>query len=711
LGIILTKEELIKKTSGYNTSEGFYLSWDDTDALAKNTALNDAVDEFDATYAVGTPHYSMTNIDPSTHGRQTFTRQHYAGFRPEEGIPTKIEDILLYADGIYHKVGIIRNIIDLMGDFACQGIRLSHPNKRYEKFYKNWFVKISGKEKSERFLNNLFRLGNIVIRRQSGKINLKQRAKLFRSFSKEATFPETKIEKNTIPIHYTFLHPASVRVIGEELAAFSNVRRYGVVLPMKLRTKILSPQGNEKYLLSKIPQDIINAAKSGDVYLLPENDTLVYHYKKDDWQCWAYPMIYSIAEDIILLKKLKLADIAALDGAISNIRIFKLGSLDHKIAPSKGAAAKLRSLLQKNVGAGTIDIVWGPDIELMESKTDVHKFLGEAKYTPTLNNIFGGMGIPSTLTGFGGTGTTNNYISLSTLIQRLKYGRDVMMTFWQKEIAIVQEAMGFDSPAYIEFDYPDLGDSKSEKALLIQMSDRNLISDELLREKFGHNNDLELERIKREFNERSEEDNPPKFGPFVEGQPEVNLERIALQRGVLTPEQVGVKPRMGKSKDPSEMGGPGNQNEKDKGIPQQGRPVNSKDSEPRKEKEFRPKTKASLELWAKSAQEKICEVLQEPYLTICGKKNVRSLTHTEHDIFENAKFCTLLCLKPFEQISESNIKKAFNTYHKTKPEVVTAIENLYNKERVDISSLLKRQLSMGELRDIQAMIYSDLHEC
>jgi hypothetical protein len=69
-------------------------------------------------------------------------------------------------------------------------------------------------------------------------------------------------------------------------------------------------------------------------------------------------------DDISVVEKLKLADLAALDGAISNIRIFKLGSLEHKIAPTKAAAAKLSEILQGNVGGGTMDLVWGQILNL-----------------------------------------------------------------------------------------------------------------------------------------------------------------------------------------------------------------------------------------------------------------------------------------------------------------------------------------------------------
>ena len=192
-------------------------------------------------------------------------------------------------------------------------------------------------------------------------------------------------------------------------------------------------------------------------------------------------MIYAIMDDINIIEKLKLADLAALDGAISNIRIFKLGNLEHKIAPTKAAAAKLSNILQNNVGGGTMDLIWGPDIELLESKTNVHQFLGEAKYTPHLNSVYAGLGIPPTLTGtYGAAGTTNNFISLKTLTQRLEYGRQVLVQFWQKEIEMLQKAMGFRYPAKIEFDRMDLSNEEAEKALLIQLADRNLVSEELV---------------------------------------------------------------------------------------------------------------------------------------------------------------------------------------------------------------------------------------
>ena len=117
--------------------------------------LNQAVDQYS-----GTVHAShRLNFSPSgaggagISGRYGLTHDDYEAWRPDE--KTKFGDIkatILYADAAYQRHGLIKNVIDLMGDFASQGIRLVHPNKKIEKFFQNWFRKVRGVERSERFL-------------------------------------------------------------------------------------------------------------------------------------------------------------------------------------------------------------------------------------------------------------------------------------------------------------------------------------------------------------------------------------------------------------------------------------------------------------------------------------------------------------------------------------------------------------------------------
>jgi hypothetical protein len=699
-----------------------YVCWGE-DLQSKQDALkksSECLDEY-GLYTTGSYRgrtNDFSNILPGIAGKPGLTKTGYDYFRPDEAVPTEIKAILKKAELIYQRVGLVKNVIDLMADFAVQGIKPVHKNKRVERFYRKWFKKINGKERSERFLNNLYKTGNVVINRQTAKISLKTAEEFFKVNASadinEKTEDKTIFDKREIPWRYTFIDPVYVEVSAGPLSSFVSNKRYELVIPASLRKLINAPKTeNEKLIVSSLPTQILEASKNKKPYPLDHQKTLVFHYKKDDWQSWAYPMIYSIMDDITVIEKLKLADMAALDGAISNIRIFKLGNLEHKIAPTKAAASKLSSILQNNVGGGTLDLVWGPDIELIESNTNVHQFLGEGKYTPHLNSIYAGLGIPPTLTGtFGAAGTTNNFISLKTLTQRLQYGREILINFWEKEFELIQKAMGFKYCAKIEFDRMDLSNEEAEKALLIQLSDRNIISDEVVQTRFGFDPDMEKTRINRESRDRENYRMSKKAGPWYDPMFEDSLKKIALQLGLATPSQVGLDLPKKKANEKTviEMKQMGvkpsskDSSESLKGIPQQGRPKNSKDSESRKPKTFSPQTGAALQVWADKAQDQISEILNPILLNFYDKKNMRSLSSLEYNEAESVRTKIFLSVEPFTELNESylmnrldNIKNNIDLNKKY------ATYNSFLKQTI---ATLSKELTVQELKQVKSYFYA-----
>ena len=721
------KEDVIKNAS--SIGEDAYVTWGE-DLSSKQDALkrsSESLDEFtgiqNSTAAFGGGRrYSIdfSNLDGDTGGRPGLTRNDYYAFRPDEAVPKKIKLVIRRAEDIYHRVGLVKNVIDLMGDFAVHGIKLVHKNKRIERFYRQWFKKINGKDRSERFLNNLYKTGNIVIHKQTAKISLKVTDNLYKTIGSPdlnvKQMDQFKIEKKEIPWRYTFIDPVYVESAAGSLSSFVSEKRYELVLPATFRKNINNPKTEaEKQVVSLLPEAIVLAAKTKRPYPLDPEKTLVFHYKKDDWQAWAYPMIYAIMDDITVIEKLKLADMAALDGAISNIRIFKLGNLEHKIAPTKAATAKLAQILGNNVGGGTMDLVWGPDIELLESNTNVHNFLGEGKYTPHLNAIYAGLGIPPTLTGtFGAAGTTNNFISLKTLTQRLQYGRDMLVKFWEGEIEIVQKAMGFRYPAKIEFDRMDLSNEDAEKALLIQLADRSLISDELLQTKFGFDPDMEKSRLNRERKERDSERMVQKAGPWHDPQFENALKKISLQLGIVTPSQVGLDLPKKKPSEKTALEQKAEQVKSPFGAPKvandpsseslpkeagEGRPKLSKDTEKRKDRTFSPQTGAKLLIWSSSAQDKISSIINPLILEYFDKKNLRSLSNAENEELEKIKTNILFQTKPFAKLNEENITEylSASTSNDTK-----TFYNWLNLVKLELS----RELTVDEIKQAKSSFYT-----
>ena len=695
--------------------EAFYF-WGEDEESKKNAlnASGESLQEYagiqHASAGLGrtTLRTDFSNVLPNISSRPGLSRSDYDYFRPQESVPEQFKAILRRADDIYQRVGLVKNVIDLMGDFASQGITVSHPNKRIERFYRNWFKKVNGKDRSERFLNNLYRSGNIVTTRQTAKLSNKSIQNMYKANAADFTSTDIKNEilslgKKEIPWRYTFIDPVYIEIAAGPLASFVGGKRaYGLKLPAHLRKIINSPKNDaEKFMVAKLPPEVIEAAKTRKPYYLDPDKVIVNHYKKDDWQTWAYPMIYSIMDDITVLEKLKLADMAALDGAISNIRIFKLGNLDHKIAPTKAAASKLASILQNNVGGGTMDIVWGPDIELLESNTNVQQFLGEAKYTPHLNNVYAGLGIPPTLTGtYGSAGTTNNFISLKTLTQRLQYGRDVLQRFWQAELDMIQKSMGFRYSAKVEFDRMDLSNEEAEKALIVQLADRNIISNEFVQKRFGADPDLEKVRINREDKERASNRMTQKLGPYTSMSD--NLKKVALQLGIATPNQVGLllDEKLDSEETLLELKSKFAPKKEVQGVSGQGRPKNSKDSDKRKEREFAPQTGASLMMKSIGIQDKIADIVNPVFLEFYNKKNMRSLSQAEYDQTDRVKTSILFAIKPSDILTEDLIKSKIIASQNLN--VVSQYENFIKQ----IKSNIDKDLITEDYKQLKAYFYS-----
>ena len=689
-----------------------YVSWaGNKEQQSQNLKVYTKAIQEAATASYSSRNRDFSDLTTYLSGKPGLRSSDYDYFRPDQTVPEDSKDIIAFARKAYRRIGLIRNAIDLMGDFACQGVRLVHQNKRIEKFYNEWFMRVKGKEASERLCNLLFREANVPIRMRTAKINKQKRLEMQKSVASPDMNADIKISdfaKGELPWQYSFIDPLTVEVIGGSLASLAGKRQYMIKLPRNIVTMIrklrTSTNPLEKDILNQLSPEILQAAESNQGVLLPPEKTFVYFYKKDDWQEWADPMTYACFNDLILYERLKLADKTALDGAISKIRIFKLGSLDHKLAPTPAAASTLQSILGANVGGGTTDIVWGPDIELIETGTDVQRFLGEEKYRPTLMAIYACLGIPPTLTGtFGASGTTNNFISLKTLTERLSYVRNIVLEFWNHQLKLVQQAMGFRFPAQVEFDFMYLDDPAAMTNLLLSMADRNIISDEFVQRHIKAKPDIEQRRVLSE-NKGRETKSIEKVSPYHSVDKQHSLEKIALQTGVVSPSQVGVE-LQDKNGDESalEMRRP-----KDTVAPpentnteQPGRPKNSRDIEKRKQKEFKPKNKASIELWAKDAQTKVSEILNPGLLKQFDKKNMRSLTAKEFQYSEQVKFAVLYRLDYLQTVDTEAIQVGLS--QKLPNGVLEKCEEWISNASLDMN----RKLSIEEIRNIRATFYAE----
>lgn len=674
------------------------------------------------------------NTDTNISIKSEYNRADYNWYRPSEMVPNKQEYVIGMCMTAYDKVGIVRNVIDLMGDFACQGINLVHPNKQIEKFYQKWFKKINGKDRAERFLNMIYRCGNVVVRRFNAKIPSSSIDEWRKAYGKDIDdeFENIEAKRNVIPSKYVFYNPLAVEVVGGELGAFIGKPVFGIRITAGLKNMInrfgqMTNAPDIMNMYQNIPYDLTNAITSGARYIPVDQENIsAFHYKKDDWLVWANPMLASVLSDLIHYEKLQLADDSALDGCISTVRLWNLGVLDgeNSIFPTRTSITKLRNILAQNVGGGTLDLVWGPELKFQETASQAYHFLSPEKYTVTLNNIYAGLGIPPSLVaGTGKDGSfTNNYISIKTMVERLEYGRDVLKNWLNAEIERVQKAMGFRFPAQVVFDQMILSDEAAEKALLIQLADRDIISTETLRGKFDIISDIEKIRIKRDKSDIDNGHAPPKAGAFHNPQADHELNKIALQRGSVAPSEVGMnlKPKKEGEKTPLEQQHEQNLEMADKNnrakIEQQkfkpakpnGRPKNTKDSQKRKKKRVLPKTKGyvNLVMWANAAQKQISDIVTPIILESSGKKNVRALSSSEFQEMEFLKFDILTRVNAFDNITKENvysiIAQEFNPDNE--------IHENFSILKAEFLNMTGREPNLEEIKNLQSCAFAAKYE-
>jgi hypothetical protein len=651
-------------------------------------------------------------------------------FRPSQRMPVRKEEIIGMCMIAYKRVGLVKNIIDLMGDFGAQGIRLQHPNPSVQKFYNTWWAKINGAERSERFLNTLYRCGQTIIKKSYGSVSRYHEKKWKKGTAQDdVKLERLKTKSREIPLKYRFINPLAVEVVADDLAQFVGTPALGLKISPNLKTAVARALAKKdqmspavKKMIEKIPKDILAAIQRGDRVLSLDQDKInVFYYKKDDWEVWADPMCYCILEDLIMLNQLKLADRSALDGAISNIRLWKLGIIGdspaNSILPTRTTINKLRSILANNVGGGTMDLVWGPELEFQESNSQVYHWLGPEKYDVTITAIYEGMGVPASLRGkTQGSTNTGSFIGLNTLVKRLQYGRDQLTLFWNQELKYIHKAMGFPgAPPEIMFDFMALADEPAERQLLINLWDRDVISDDTILELFGRLPNVEKARVKSEAKLRTEERMPYKASPFHNPDKEFEYRKILLQGGGVAPSEIGVDLNDRKVDEPTRLEQMEQTQIKLKELDVKkaketkppgsaGRPKNVTETKKRKTKPSdKPSTRAFLDLflWANTAQNEISHIITPSLLYAYGKKNVRSLSREEYEHVEKIKFGVLCQLEPFEEITQAKLGDIMQ-HLKIDPEMVGIVKTLKAQFVVTHSEEPKAE----QMRQIYASAYA-----
>ena len=302
-------------------------------------------------------------------------------------------------------------------------------------------------------------------------------------------------------------------------------------------------------------------------------------------------------------------------------------------------------------------------------------------------------------------GYSNNYVSLKTLIERLEYGRQILTQFWQKELDSIQKAMGFRLPAQLRFDTIILSDESAEKQLLINLADRDIISHETILERFGELPDIEKIRVRREEQDRREDNIlPRKASPYHNPNMRSDIAKILIAKDGLEDsfyEDLDL-PKQDFPENKIPPGGGLPNAKKSTPSPQGGRPSNSKDAIKRKTKVVNPRSsQASLVLWAYNAQKTIAEIVTPMILDYRSKKDVRTLTRAEFSHLEYLKLCILASIQPMIDVTPEIVAELVKELKAPSRSFASDVEH----EIEQFVYINKRKPTVDEMKFIYATVY------
>ena len=638
---------------------------------------------------------SFSNLDTNISARPPFSRNTYEAFRPGEAITRgdsqqELQDIMHQCLTAYETVGVIKSVVDMMSELAVEGIEIVHDDKTISTFYKNWAKRVNLEERAERFLSWYFKVGNVAVRRQYGQLE-NDEIRLMKnnqnpSTRKEIALSQTgeKIEPGRIPLKYVFYNPINIEVIGGNLSSLSNNKKYALRIALSL-ADIQNPKNDlEREVFDGLPQEVkdlmtraTNKATGTSLLFPIESDKLhIAHYKKDDSAIWAKSFIYGILPDVLYNSKVKLSKTAALDGMLSPIYLWKLGDHKEKILPSTGEAAKLAAILEANTGAGRADILWNSAIAVDELIPPIEKL---KDFKEDYHSILLGLGVPEALVGGEGANSnlSSSYIGLKNMVKRLEDGRRALTIWLEAEIDIIQRNMGFRKRPYIRFTSTDLHDERTYFNLLVQLIDRNIISDQTVLERIDEIPEFEAVRIARENQARESGKMPPKASPYhkpeLESMHEHELDKIDKMAEV--------------NKEKMENSGPSNE-QTEKPKKQNGRPPGSTDKVTRKRRPDSVKASTGLLLIeAEKIYDAVDERLTSLFLSSNHVKNVRSLTSSQKQELDQYKHSLFPQFAPTDRVTDENIilaSEAFDGPYELYNEIYKGFLSEISAEKVTI---------------------------
>lgn len=620
----------------------------------------------------------------------------------------------------YKGFGIIRNVIDLMANFAAEGLKIKHGSKNVEKFYQRWaeHVDLAGRVKD--ILRYYYKYGNVFIYMTPGIIDEKTYDRMKRAKGKkngpnkiegftkaDSNDPNIKkrmdnvnkekkkpLAEREIPWRYTLLNPFQMDLRGMK---FFGESKWVFILDSTTANMIRNENlSSRKHIIDFLDESDINLppefkklagrdkeVKDPRVVNLDQSRLWTLHYMKDDHEDWADPMIWPVMNDLHFKNKMRQMDVSVCNSVINAITIFKLGDWKEGFVPPKEHFKKFAEFLRTPSAA--MNMVWNDAVSIEASYPPVEKILSINKYESVDRDILRGLGVPDTL--IGGAVNSNfstGFLGVRTLLERLEEGRNTVIRWLNRQLRLIAATMGHRDIPTVRFGKMSLRDEKAEKQLILQLLDRNIISIQAVLEAFDEDFLIEIERLKEEEKIRDDTGLIQRHSPYIDPINEMDPEEQMKKESELRQQEQKLMMKM-RDKERKNAKGPNGRPKNTDGVPQE------------KKRETKPRGMAWIKEYEKQRAyaiehiNKIEKVITETILESKGKKYKKSLSKKERQGIEDISFAVASNMDVLIPAKLEIIQENLRDY----PRMHRRTAEIYSQLKEDGMSLEQRKFAMA----------------
>ena len=379
------------------------------------------------------------------------------------GDTINISDAITICQKAYFGVPIIRNIVDIMAEFANADLFLEGGSEKVNIFVNAWLEKINIWDIKEKFFREFFRSANPIFYRQDAKFSDLDITKMGQVFGAKNV--------GKIPIRYILLNPADIRILNS--LAYLNPVFYKLLNNYEIARLKNPTTEEEKDFLKSLSPDVQKDIKNNLNPLIPLEPEKIYFipYKKQDYEPFGVPFYYGVLEDIEMKLEFKKMDRAIAKTADWAILLLTAGS---ELGVLPATMQTLQTLFQNEqlkrvlVSDYTTKAQWViPDIE---------KILGKTKYEQVNEDILIGLNAALFNTD---EKFANQSVKVQIFLERLIEAQEAFIkNFLQPEIKRVCQEMGFKNYPSVEFEEKTFKDDLEYDKLYVRLSELGLLTGE-----------------------------------------------------------------------------------------------------------------------------------------------------------------------------------------------------------------------------------------